>query len=311
MNVSSRVAGWRDRLLLQEDLNFLLTNRIPRYAATRFMGWFSKIRHPLITRVSIAVWRLFTDLDLSDAKEQEFASLHDCFTRELEPDARVVDMTPEILASPCDAIVGACGTVTSGSVLQAKGFPYRIAELFGDAQRAAPFEGGRYVTLRLTSSMYHRFHAPHAGRIEHVTYFSGDTWNVNPIALARIERLFCRNERALIRLRLSSGDPVALVAVAAILVASIRLHAPDVRLHQRWPGPDEIPCDHAVEKGQELGWFEHGSTIIVFAPPAFVLAPGIETGRVIRMGQALMRTPATFGRPHDVVGAEDRSDANG
>ena len=284
---------WRDRLLLQEDLNFLLTNRVPRAALTHFIGWFSKIRNPWVGRASIAVWRLFTDLDLSDARRQRFASLHDCFTRELLPGARTIDADPGVLCSPCDAIVGACGTVAAGSLLQAKGMPYRVADLLGQAARAEPFEGGSYVTLRLTSAMYHRFHAPADGRIEHVSYLSGDTWNVNPIALKRIERLFCRNERAFIRMRLADGTPLALVPVAAILVASIRLHCLDVLLHLRWRGPVEMPCEAAVAKGQELGWFEHGSTIIVFAPPGLALVPGIATGRRLRMGQPLLqRTPA-------------------
>lgn len=282
----------RDRLLLQEDLNFLLTNRVPRAALTRFMGWFSRIRHPLVVRASLALWRLFTELDLSDARQSRFESLHAVFTRELKPGARPVDPRPQVLASPCDAIVGACGKVEHGSVLQAKGFPYRLEELLGRADRAAPFDGGPYVTLRLTSAMYHRFHAPLDAQIEHVSYLSGDTWNVNPIALKRVERLFCRNERAVIRLRLAGGQPLLLVPVAAILVASIRLHCLDVLLHLRWPGPHEMPCDQTVAKGQELGWFEHGSTIIVFAPPGFALAPGIQAGQSIRMGQALMQLPA-------------------
>ena len=285
-------AGWRERLLLQEDLNFLLTNRVPRIALTRFMGWFSKIRHPWVCRASIAVWRVFTELDLSDAKKAQFESLHDCFTRELKPGARTVDVDAAVLSSPCDAIVGACGTVVAGSVLQAKGMPYRMQDLFGQAERAAPFEGGSYVTLRLTSSMVHRFHAPADGRIEHVSYLSGDTWNVNPIALKRVQGLFCRNERAVIRMTLAGGAPLALVPVAAVLVASIRLHFLNVLLHLRWPGPNEMPCDVAARKGQELGWFEHGSTIIVFAPPGFTLAPGIATGQPLRMGQPLLCMPA-------------------
>jgi phosphatidylserine decarboxylase len=293
----SRWSALRDRLLLQEDLNFLLTNRVPRIALTRLMGWFSKLRHPLLARASIAVWRLFTDLDLSDAKQQRFASLHDCFTRELKPGARVVDARPEVLASPCDAIVGAGGAVGEGTLLQAKGMPYRIEDLFGNREAAVPYLGGQYLTLRLTSSMYHRFHAPDDATVEHVTYISGDTWNVNPVALARVQRLFCRNERAAIRLRLADGTPLALVPVAAILVASIRLHALDVRLHLRWRGPNEMPCQVRVKRGEELGWFEHGSTIIVFVPPGFVPAEGIVAGQRIRMGQALLRRvrPASSG----------------
>jgi len=282
----------RDRLLLQEDLNFLLTNRVPRQALTHLMGWYSRIESPWLTRASIAVWRLFTDLDLSEARATGFRSLHDCFTRELKPGRRPVDTAPDVMTSPCDGIVGACGEVAGLQAFQAKGMAYGLAELFGSEQAAQPWRDGTYVTLRLTSSMYHRFHAPHDGRIEHVTYLSGDTWNVNPIALKRIERLYCRNERAVLRTRLSEGHLVAIVPVAAILVASIRLHALDVRLHLRYRGPNEIPCDVPMHKGQELGWFEHGSTIIVFAPRGFRLAEGLETGSRIRMGQPLMRLPS-------------------
>ncbi len=289
---SVKQRGWRDRLLQHEDLNFLLTNRIPRVAATHAMGWFSRIESPLLTRLAIAVWRQFTELDLSEARDTRFASLHACFTRALKPGARPIDADPALLTSPCDAIVGACGAASGLEVFQAKGFAYSQAQLFGSEAAAAPWRDGCYATLRLTSSMYHRFHAPGDARIEHVSYFSGDTWNVNPIALKRVERLYCLNERAAIRLRLRSGGaPIALVAVAAVLVASIRLHAPDLRLHLRYRGPHQVDCDVPVSKGDELGWFEHGSTILVFAPAGFRLAEGIATGRRIRMGEALMRLP--------------------
>lgn len=279
------------RVFQQEDINFLLTNRVPRQALTRLMGWYSQIKSPLLTRLSIAAWRLFTDLDLSEATQQRFSSLHECFTRELKPGARPIDFSADILVSPSDGIVGECGHVQDGQLFQAKGLSYRIEELFGPSQDTAPFLHGTWVTLRLTSSMYHRFHAPADCEIEHVTYISGDTWNVNPIALARVERLFCRNERAILRARLkSSGQPMAIVPVAAILVASIRLHFLDVLLHLKWRGAHEISCHAQAAKGQELGWFQHGSTILVFAPPGFELAPGITSGARIRMGQALLKS---------------------
>ena len=278
---------WRERLLLNEDLNFLLTNRLPRRWLTLAMGRFSKIRSPWLTRLSIWIWRQFTELDLSEAKEQRFESLHACFTRELKDGARPLDPDPAVLLSPCDAIVGASGRIERGLVLQAKGMPYALSELMGSEAEPAEFEGGQYLTLRLTSAMYHRFHAPADARIEAVRYLSGDTWNVNPIALKRIERLFCRNERARIRLRLADGTPLAIVPVAAILVASIRLHFLDVLLHLRWAGPRDLPCDVAVQRGQELGWFEHGSTLVVLVPPGF--EPCVASGQRLRMGQALLR----------------------
>lgn len=287
----SRLRRLRDHLLLQEDLNFLLTNRLPRALLTRWMGRFSRIRSPLLTRCSIAIWKLFTDLDLSEAKESRFVSLRDCFTRELRPGSRPIDPAPGILVSPCDGIIGACGPVHDGQVFQAKGFPYKIADLFGNPAAAEPYLDGFYVTLRLTSSMYHRFHAPTNGRMRHVTYIRGDTWNVNPIALQRVQRLFCRNERAALTLETPDGHTLALVAVAAILVASIRLHFLDVLLHLDWTGPNHLPCDVRVDRGQELGWFEHGSTIILFAPRGFKLCTPLATGLTVRMGQPLLRFP--------------------
>jgi len=281
------------RLTRQEDLNFLLTNRIPRRWLTLFVGWLSGIENRWVCAACIAVWRLFADLDLSDAKVRRFRSLRECFTRELQAGARPIDMSPSTLVSPCDALVGACGAVVEGRLMQAKGFPYSLLDLLSDPELVRYYRDGRYATLRLTSSMYHRFHAPDDCNVEQVNYISGDTWNVNPIALRRVERLFCRNERAVIRCRLRTGELLTLVPVAAILVASIRLRFLDVRLHLRYRGPNIIPCDAALRRGEEMGWFEHGSTIIVFAPRGVELDPGLREGGRINMGRVLMRRCAT------------------
>jgi phosphatidylserine decarboxylase len=277
------------RIFEQEDLNFLLTNRIPRRLATQFIGRFSRIEQPLIRDLSIAVWRLFSDLDLSEAKKTEFTSLHDCFIRELKDGLRPVDQAADILVSPCDAIVGACGAIKDTELYQAKGFPYTLQDLLCDPELVETHRNGRYVTLRLTSSMYHRFHAPYDGRLDQAIYVSGDTWNVNPIALKRIERLFCKNERAVLPLTLAGGQAVTLVAVAAILVAGIRLRCVSGPLRRDGPGRSVIACNSEFPKGDELGWFEHGSTIIVFAPSGFTLCDDIREGARIRVGQPLMR----------------------
>jgi phosphatidylserine decarboxylase len=280
------------KIVQQEDLNFLLTNRIPRRLATRFMGWFSRIEHPVVCRLSIAVWRLFSDLDVSDARETRFRSMHHCFTRQLKEGARPIAMDPEVLVSPCDAIVGASGMVDGNQVLQIKGLSYSLEDLLIDKQHAASFHNGRYLTLRLTSSMYHRFHAPYDCRVTSVTHIPGDTWNVNPIALKRVERLFCKNERALIRTTLSRGGyDLTLVPVAAILVAGIRLRFLDMPFIRGDRGRRTFRCDASFQKGGEMGWFEHGSTIIVLAPEGFRLWDGVREGTAIRVGQAIMRMP--------------------
>jgi phosphatidylserine decarboxylase len=280
----------------QEDLNFLLTNRIPRAAITRFIGWFSKIEQPLIRDLSIRCWRLFSDLDLSEARKTSFKSLHDCFTRELRAGLRPSDPDPSVVVSPCDAIVGAFGPIEDGKLFQVKGAPYSLKDLLGDPALVEAHRNGKFITLRLTSSMYHRFHAPHDCRIEQVTFIHGDTWNVNPIALKRIERLFCKNERAVLRTRLATGEALTLVPVAAILVASIRLHFLDIVLNAGTRGPTDFPCSVNVQKGDELGWFEHGSTIIVLAPDHFEFCDTVRESARIRAGQPLMSKPPAAGQ---------------
>jgi phosphatidylserine decarboxylase len=280
------------KLVEQEDLNFLLTNRIPRRLATSFVGWFSRIEQPIVRDLSIRVWRLFCDLDLSEAKQTHFKSLRDCFIRELKDGARPIDPDAGVLTSPCDAIVGADGPIVGTELLQIKGSAYSLEDLLIDRDLVDFYRNGSYVTLRLTAAMYHRFHAPGDCRVEKVTHIWGDAWNVNPIALKRVKNLFCKNERAVIRVRLEESDHlVTLVPVAAILVAGIRLRFLDIVIDPRRTEPHAIPCQVPFRKGEEMGWFEHGSTIIVLAPKGFALCGNATVGTTIRMGEPLMRLP--------------------
>ncbi len=283
--------SWWQRLLVQEDLNFLLTNRIPRRFATNAMGWFSQLPTGPLTRVTIALWRLFSpDLDLSESKQQRFRSLHDCFIRELRDGARPIDRDPDVVTSPCDAIVGAHGRVEGTRVYQAKGFPYALQDLFGDPELVERYRDGSYVTLRLKASFYHRFHAPCDAQLRRVVYISGDTWNVNPIALQRVEALFTKNERAVLDLDVGiPGERLAIVAVAAILVASIRLHCLGTDIDLRTRGPKPFAVDTPCQKGDELGWFQHGSTLLVFATRGFRLCEHLQEGARVRVGEALLR----------------------
>jgi phosphatidylserine decarboxylase len=135
-------------------------------------------------------------------------------------------------------------------------------------------------------------HAPYACRVGRINYVPGDTWNVNPIALERVERLFCQNERATLTCRLASTNHlITLVPIAAILVASIQLHFLDLLLHLKYRGPNHIPCAAELAKGQEMGWFQHGSTILLFAPASFPLCDGVVEGIRVRMAQPLLHLP--------------------
>jgi phosphatidylserine decarboxylase len=138
--------------------------------------------------------------------------------------------------------------------------------------------------------MYHRFHAPHDCVVTAVTHIFGDVWNVNPPTLRRVPELYCRNERAVVRTILPAGGHITLVPVAAILVAGIRLRFLDMpsaaRRKTRW----STACHAMLRKGEEMGWFEHGSTIVVLASKGFSLGAELTEGRIIRAGEALLKT---------------------
>jgi len=274
----------------QEQLNFLLTNRIPRRYLTKAMGWYSNIENPLLTKFSLYIWKLFAnDLSLSEAKKSEFNSLRDCFIRELKEGARPIDNRENIVTSPCDAIIGACGSIDGTIIYQAKGFPYKLDDLIPDVRLQHKYRNGVYITLRLKSSMYHRFHAPFDCSINQITYISGDTWNVNPIALKRIEKLYCKNERAVVELTTKKLNyNITLVPVAAILVASIKFNCLNTNLDLKYRGPNLINCNAHYKKGDEMGYFQHGSTIILFATSNHKLLENITTDSRVNMGQPLL-----------------------
>ena len=275
------------------DLNYLATNYLPRRLANRFIAWFSRIEHPLIRDGSLWIWQRFCDdLRLDEAELDQFRSLHDCFIRRLKPDARLINHCLHVLTSPCDAVVGSFGRVHKNSALQAKQSWYRLSDMLMSERESAAYENGWFVTLRLKSSMYHRFHSPMDASIREIRYVSGDTWNVNPETLERKERVFCRNERVIFPLIPDLPDSqnhqmqVILVAVAAILVSSVRIHGTTTTVRDH--GDYVIPVNRSYRKGEEMGYFEHGSTIVVLSGNDWSPAPTLEEGRVIRMGQHLM-----------------------
>lgn len=184
--------GLINRIFQIEGLNYVVTNRIPRQFATRMMGRISRIESARFVGVALWVWKLFApELDLSEAKPAHFGTLRDVFVRKLAPGARPVDADPLVMVGPCDAVVGACGRIDRDTLIQAKGLDYRLLERLRCDDLAKHYENGRFVTLRLKATMYHRFHAPAAGRVRSVNYISGDTWNVNPIAVAVLRSLAC------------------------------------------------------------------------------------------------------------------------
>ena len=147
---------------------------------------------------------------------------------------------------------------------------------------------GSYVTLRLTAAMYHRFHAPCDGTVEDVWFIPGDAWNVNPATLSRVGRVYCRNTRAVIPIHVAAASTrVTLVPVGAVLVSSIHLDFLTAPLLTA----GRLACRVPLTRGQQLGRFEHGSTIVVLATAGLVRGHHVTEGASMRVGQMLWRRP--------------------
>jgi phosphatidylserine decarboxylase len=226
-----------------------------------------------------------------------YDSLGDFFARRLRPGARQIDPAADAIIAPCDGVIAARGIAASGSLVQAKGRTYQLAELVADAEFAGRLTGGAYVTIYLAPRDYHRVHAPVGVQVLGYDYLPGALWPVNPRLAERRDGLLTRNERVVIRMNAGALGHVALVMVGASGVGNIRL-APAL-------SPPGSPIDSAawraageprrtelasvaVARGDELGAFRLGSTVVLVFEPGKVELAG-EVGAPIRFGERVGR----------------------
>lgn len=262
---------------------------LPRRALSR---WAGRIARTPASRWLIPWYARHYHVDMAEAAvpASGFASLQDFFTRQLRSGLRPIDASSDGLISPCDGTVGACGNVAKGQLVQAKGRMYALQELLG-SEMAARFDGGIYCTLYLSPRDYHRVHAPADALVRHAWYVPGTYWPVNPAAVATVPRLFAMNQRLITLLETRQGL-VGVVMVGACLVGAIR--ASYDPLWNAGPSPHaaaarcyEPPC--RLARGQELGLFEFGSTVILICEPGVAQEWLRACGDVTRMGQKLAR----------------------
>ncbi len=231
-------------------------------------------------------------LDLGEAMAaapEAYPSLNALFTRALRPGARPLPEDPRALACPCDGTVSAAGHLDGEQLLQAKGLPYTVAELLGGLD-PAPFRDGAFVTLYLSPRDYHRFHAPLDARLMAERHVPGRLLTVAPAAVRSIPGLFVRNERHVTCWQTAAG-PLAYIPVGAVNVGSIEtawggeVGDPPGR-RRDYPGGQ----GPRFQRGDELGRFNLGSTIILILPAGTVAwADDLEPGRRVRMGEAIGR----------------------
>jgi len=276
-------------------------------AYSALVGWGAERALPGALR-SLA-YRAFAravgaNLDEVELELASYPSLGDFFARKLRPGARAIDAGRDAVISPCDGVIAARGVAAAGELVQAKGRHYQLAELVADGELAERLTGGAYITIYLSPRDYHRVHAPVAARVVGYDYLPGALWPVNPRVAARRDGLLARNERVVFRLNAGALGHVALVMVGASGVGSIRLApalaggAGAIVESGAWraahePRRVELAGDE-VARGDELGAFRLGSTVVlVFEPGAVALAG--EVGDAVRFGQRLGRTVAAGG----------------
>ena len=228
------------------------------------------------------------NLDECEKDLCEYESLGDFFTRGLREGARTIDADPRSIISPCDGVVAALGTATEGALVQAKGRNYRLADLVADEDFAARLEGGAYTTIYLSPRDYHRVHAPVDAVIESYDYLPGYLWPVNPRLANRRDGLLARNERVVIRLNSRAVGHVAVVMVGAAGVGNIRLTRGPDSAELRAQG-ERHRVEHVgltVKRGDELGAFRLGSTVVMVFEPERAELVG-EVGQAVQFGQRL------------------------
>jgi phosphatidylserine decarboxylase len=282
--MTGRLFAWLQRLL-------------PQHGLSRLVGWLATIEQPAVKNFLIRGFTRLFKVDMRDAVEPEptaYPSFNAFFTRALAPGTRTMPQEPGALACPVDGTVSESAPLEQGTLLQAKGFRYELTRLLGGETPEALLRGS-FATIYLAPYNYHRIHAPADARLVEMRYLPGALFSVNGATVGAVPRLFARNERVACLFETDFG-PLAFVLVGALNVGSIATTwagqiapGPD-RQASTWRYPLQGPGSVQLARGDELGRFNMGSTVIVVLPeggPRF--APEIIAGNAVRMGQLLAR----------------------
>jgi phosphatidylserine decarboxylase len=261
---------------------------------SRPMARLADLRLPrAVLRRLIAAYVRAYRVDLSEIAEpvESFETFNAFFTRRLRDGARKVAPEKDVVVSPCDARVNSIGALPRGGRLdQVKGRSYLVHDLLGDAAEAEAFATGVHATLYLSPSMYHRVHSPVDGRIRGWRYIPGFLFPVNVMAVRHVDRLFAVNERVVVHIDSDAFGPVAVVMVGAANVGRMTLaFAPLVTNRGGPPATFVPPAPIPVRRGEEIGAFNLGSTVVLLLGEPRLHAAGVDEGALVRMGQALWR----------------------
>lgn len=267
---------------------------LPHHPLSRLMGVLLRSQNkPLkdwLIKQAIRHYHVNMD-EAMEADIDAYPSFNHFFTRALKPDARPIATAADAIVSPADGVVSQAGDIDVKSIIQAKGKQYSVVELLGgDRDRARPFKNGKFATIYLSPKDYHRLHMPLTGTLREMVHVPGRLFSVNAVTADGVPNLFARNERVAAIFDTEAG-PMALVLVGAIFVASIEtvwhgvVTPPSVKSVYSW-----LYNKHPVQlqRGEEMGRFNMGSTIIVlFGHEAIRWESGLTAGKSVKMGELI------------------------
>nr|WP_199064838.1 archaetidylserine decarboxylase [Chromobacterium sp. ASV5] len=278
---------------MSERLFVLSQHLMPKLALTRLFGLFAEWRAGWLTRAAIRRFVARYQVDMSEAADSDiagYATFNDFFTRALKPGAR--PMADSRLVCPVDGAVSQFGAIENGQIFQAKGRHYSAAALLaGNAALASRFADGHFATIYLSPRDYHRVHMPSAGRLLEMTYVPGDLYSVNPATARGVDRLFARNERVVCLFEGDDGQPFVMVLVGATIVGSMATVWHGVVNPPRRPAIhswDYRQQDIRLAKGEEMGRFQLGSTVVLLYPAGPLrFEASWQPAKPVRLGEAM------------------------
>lgn len=265
---------------------------LPQHLASKAMHWFMHIEQPWVKNTTIKLMIKAFDINVAEAKDENlenYPHFNAFFTRGLKPDAREIDSTENAWCSPVDGVISQSHPINGKRLIQAKCHDYQLEALLGgDIEYAKTYVDGDAAVIYLSPQDYHRIHCPTGAKLLSMTYVPGDLFAVNPSTVRTVEGLFARNERLILRFENKHG-PFCLIMVGAIFVGSMETVwqgkiTPDYRpTLEHW---DYGTQDLHFEKGEEIGRFNMGSTVVLLTP----------NGQMPDLGQINENTPIQMGQ---------------
>lgn len=276
---------------------------LPKHLLSRAVYALMRSRSPAIKNTILRAFLSGYKVDMTEAVQSDpfaYATFNEFFTRALRPGARPIANDPNLIVSPVDGVVSQCGHLQDDSIVQAKGHRYSLHELLGgDREAVQTYRGGSFACIYLAPYNYHRIHMPMAGTARHSLYVPGDLFSVNAATVRAVPRVFARNERLICEFDTHVGR-MAVILVGALFVGSIEtvhcgeVNPPPRRRKAPVPIPDGV--GRSFEKGEELGRFNMGSTVVLLFQSGRIrwdttLVPETQ----VRLGRAIGRMIATDG----------------